>query len=205
MDSNFTFQVSHRRSNFEPYEYIQVTVTDEVSGEVLFDGPFTDAQFRQLLSPGQVHVTGFVSDDLQRVGKEMRTEMTQVPDEVTDGVAYAKRELVAKVWAENECERLGMETVRVDSTNRGFRAVFHAWGPAPEPEVSLTKQLASLDEPGTSRRVEVPAMLALGRTRDATRHATVAWATKWMASNGYESFAPVADKAGRITHVDFRK
>jgi hypothetical protein len=208
MDSKFTFQVSHRLSNVEPYGYVNVTVADEVSGEVLFDGPFSDSQFRQLLSSSMVHVEGFVSDDLQRVGREMRTEVVQVPDEVTNGVHFADREESAKVWAENHRVKIGHETVRVDSTNRGYRAVFHAWGPASEAfEVVAEVEVGGppIDAVVTERRVEVPA-LVLGNRPSVALSASraVKWADRWMESNGYHSYTLVGTDDS-VTHVDFRK
>jgi hypothetical protein len=216
-DITVTINLSHTYGG-DDVRSAHLHIEDETSGTCLFDGRLTPEQFYTLHTSSQIKITG-VSGHLDRVGKRMVMDSVKVPGYALAGVAYDQASTAAQKWADEAARRRGWDEVSVSRRQGGyFQATFRSWldkyqtSPitdavmplvADVPEEELSSPLA--DDETQGRRVKVPALVGLERTREDARHATVAWATGWLERNGYTSFTPVAEVGGNITHVDFRK
>jgi hypothetical protein len=222
-DITVTINLSHARSfgdgKSESSAYLRIE--DEVSGTCLFDGRLTPEQFYTLHTSSQITVTG-VSGLLDRVGKRMVLDSMKVPGYALANVAYDQASTAAQKWADEAARRRGWDEASVSRRSGGyFQATFRSWldkyeaGPITDAKMPLVSddpgadQFEVVGETGVfaaySRRVEVPAILRVGRfTAEERAEAAALWAEKWILSNGFSSSSPYVED-GIVTHYDFWK
>jgi hypothetical protein len=224
-DITVTINLSHARSfgDGKSESSAHLRIEDEVSGTCLFDGRLTPEQFYTLHTSSGIKVTG-VSGHLDRVGKRMVVDSAKVPGYAIAGVAYDKASDAAQKWADEAAHRRGWDEASVSRRSGGhFQATFRSWldkyeaGPVTDAVVPLVSDDGFNDAEmfevvgeakvvaAYSRRVEVPAMLRVGRfTAEERAEAAALWAAKWILSNDFTSSSPYVED-GIVTHYDFWK
>lgn len=118
-------QGSHYTSNDpEDPSGWRLRIEERRSGETLAEITLTPSQFQQMMSSSSVATSGFVSPNLDRVGKVMRHWQVQIPREITGYGRATSAE--ARVWAEANSPE-PYDTLEVRKTNHGDVAVYRKW------------------------------------------------------------------------------
>lgn len=126
-DKNLAVNISIRQGvrHNDPVT-VELTVEDRISGEYLASVEIDPNSFLALLRGGQYNFTGFITPHLDRIGKEMITEIVSVPREVYAEVYYTEAENFLTQWV-NEQPWDEWETRSLRRTNQGYKVVLRRW------------------------------------------------------------------------------